>query len=111
MTHVERVAVTNSQVVTHRLDAAVWGLFFLWVGLALVTDIGWGVGLIGVGGITLAGQLARKYFSLPVEGFWVAVGLTFALGGVWEMMGLQFGLVPVLLIVAGLALLFAAVRG
>jgi hypothetical protein len=110
MTHVERVPVRNTLVVAHKLDAAVWGLFFLWVGVALIANIGWGVGLLGVGVITLGGQLARKYVGLGVEGFWVVAGALLALGGVWELLGLQFSLVPIVLIVAGVALLLSATR-
>jgi hypothetical protein len=110
MTHVEHIPATNTLVVAHKLDAAAWGLFFIWVGVALIAHIGWGLGLLGVGVITLGGQLARKYFSLTVERFWVVVGLLFVLGGVWELLGLQFSLVPILLIVAGVALLLSAMR-
>jgi hypothetical protein len=106
MTHVERVP--DTLVVTHKLDAAAWGLFFVWVGVALLANIGWGLGFLGVGVITLGGQLARKYFNLGVEGFWVVVGLLFVLGGVWEFLGIQFSLVPLVLIVAGVALLLSA---
>jgi hypothetical protein len=109
MTHVEHIPGANTLVVAHKLDAAAWGLFFVWVGVALIANIGWGPGLVGVGVITLGGQLARKYFSLAVERFWVVVGLLFILGGVWELLGLQFSLVPILLIVAGLALLLSAI--
>ncbi len=110
MTHVEHMPATSPVVIAHKLDAAAWGLFFVWVGIALIADIGWGPGLVGVGIITLVGQLARKYFGLTVERFWVVVGLLLVLGGVWELLGLQFSLVPVLLIVAGVALLVSAVR-
>jgi hypothetical protein len=110
MTHVEHIPGANTLVVAHKLDAAAWGLFFVWVGVALIANIGWGPGLVGVGVITLGGQLARKYLSLTVERFWVAVGLLFVLGGVWELLGLRFSLVPILLIVAGVALLLSAVR-
>ena len=110
MTHVEHIPAPNTLVVAHKLDAAAWGLFFVWVGVALIAHIGWGLGLLGVGVITLGGQLARKYFSLTVERFWVVVGLLFVLGGVWELLGLQFSLVPILLIVAGVALLLSTMR-
>ena len=110
MTHVQPVPATNTMVVIRKLDAAVWGLFFLWVGVALLADVAWGLGLLGVGVITLGGQLGRKYFGLDVESFWVVVGLLFVLGGVWELFGVQFSLVPIVLIVAGVALLLSAVR-
>ena len=110
MTHVEHLPASNAQVVAHRLDAAGWGLFFVWVGIALMADIGWGIGLLGVGVITLGGQIARRSFGLALEGFWVVVGLLFLLGGIWELLGVPFGLVPLLLMVAGVALLFSAMR-
>jgi len=110
MTHVEHLPASSVHVVAHRLDAAAWGLFFVWVGIALIADIGWGVGLLGVGIITLAAQFARKRFGLAREGFWLVVGLLFVLGGVWELLGVQFSLVPLVLIAAGVALLVSAFR-
>jgi hypothetical protein len=110
MTHVEHVPAANTLVVARKLDAVAWGLFFIWVGVALIADIGWGLGLLGVGAITLGGQLARKYFGLAIERFWVGVGLFFVLGGLWELLGVEVGLVPIMLIVAGVALLLSAMR-
>ncbi|HEY7502907.1 MAG TPA: hypothetical protein VH700_02320 [Gemmatimonadales bacterium] len=110
MTHVEHVPAANTLVVAHKLDAVSWGLFFVWVGVALMTGMGWGVGLLGVGVITLVGQAARMFFALAVEPFWIIVGLFLLLGGVWELLGLQFSLVPIMLIVAGMALLLSAMR-
>jgi hypothetical protein len=110
MTHVEHVPAANTLVVAHKLDAVAWGLFFVWVGVALMTGMGWGVGLLGVGFITLVGQAARMFFGLDLEPFWIIVGLFLLLGGVWELLGLQFSLVPIMLIVAGMALLLSAMR-
>jgi len=42
MTHVEQVAPANMPVVAHKLDVFGWGLFFLWVGVALLADRGKG---------------------------------------------------------------------
>ena len=93
-----------------RLDAAGWGLFFIWVGVSLLLDLSWGVGLIGVTAIILLGQLARNYYGLKLERFWVAVGVLFLIGGIWELFQVQVGLVPILLIVAGGALLLSVIR-
>ena len=93
-----------------RLEAAGWGLFFIWVGVSLLLDVGWGVGLIGVAAIILLGQLARYFYDLEVEKFWVVVGVLFLLGGIWELFQVQVGLVPILLIVAGGALLLSLFR-
>jgi hypothetical protein len=88
-----------------------WGLFFIWIGIALFAHAGWGTSLVGVGIITLGAQVARKYFGLKLEGFWVAVGFFFVLGGVWKLLNVQLGLVPILCIVAGVALLVSVFVG
>ena len=93
-----------------RLDAAGWGLFFIWVGVSLLMDLGSGVGLVGVAAIILLGQAARRRFGLRLEKFWVVVGVLFLLGGIWELYQVQVGLVPILLIVAGGALLLSLFR-
>ncbi len=113
MTYVENPPAAhkaNTTVLDRRLDAAAWGLFFLWTGVALLAGLSWGVALLGVGIITLGAQWARKYFGLTLETFWVVVGLLFLAGGAWELLSLRVGLVPIVLIVAGVALLVSAAR-
>jgi hypothetical protein len=107
----------SKRVLARKLDAAGWGLFFVWVGLAFLASVGWGVGLLGVGIITLGGQLARKYVGLPLEGFSLVIGAMFLFGGLWELVGLHVGraplptaLVPILFIIAGALLLLSAFR-
>jgi len=39
--------VTDRGIVAEKLDAVGWGLFFVWIGLALLFDFGWGATLIG----------------------------------------------------------------
>jgi hypothetical protein len=107
----EDQTVARRRTLAKKLDAAAWGLFFIWIGVALLVNIGWGVGLLGVGLITLGAQAARKYLVIEVEGFWVAVGLLFVLGGIWELLSVRVGLVPVLLIVVGIVLLASALTG
>jgi len=94
-----------------KLDALGWGLFLIWIGVAFLADFGVGIGLLGVGIITLGVQVARKSLNLKAEGFWVVVGILFVLGGLWELVDIKFGLVPFLLILAGLAMLVSAIRG
>ena len=110
MTHIEHVPGGSSPIIGKKLDAAAWGLFFVWVGVALIANLGWGLGLLGIGIITLGVQLARKYFGLAAEGFWVVVGLLFVVGGAWDILAVQVSLVPIVLIVAGAALLLSALR-
>lgn len=91
---------------TSKFEAAGWALFFIWVGIAWLADIGLGVGLLGVAAITLGMQAIRKMFGVNVEGFWVLVGLGFAVGGLWEWLDVQLPLAPIVLIAVGVALLF-----
>lgn len=108
---VEEVETTERRRVASKLDAVGWGLFFIWIGIAFLADLGVAVGLLGVGVITLAAQAARKYLNLKLEGFWVVVGLLLLVGGILGLLEAKVDLVPIILIVAGLALLAYAFRG
>jgi len=107
----------NGQTMTKRgplnkkLEAAAWGLFFIWTGTAFLADVDWGAGLLGVGMITLGAQVARRYFSLKLEGFWVVVGFLFTVGGIWKLFQVQVGFMPILCIIAGFALLVSIFVG
>ena len=105
----ETRTITRAEL-DRRLDATGWGLFFVWVGIALLLDLGWGIGLLGVGIITLGEQAVRRYFGLKLDGFWVGVGILFLAGAFWELMEIQFSMVPFLLIVVGAAVLASAFR-
>jgi hypothetical protein len=101
--------VANDGGVERKLEAAGWGLFFVWVGAAIMTNVGWGTGLIGVGVIILLGQVARKRFGVRVGRLPIVVGSFFVLGGTGDLFTIQFSPVPVLCIIAGLAMLVSAV--
>ena len=108
---VEQKRTPGRQHMARKLDAIGWGLFFIWVGVAFLADLGWGVGLVGVGVLGLGEQVARRHFNLNMEGFWVVVSFLFIVGGLWTLLDAQVALVPLLLIVAGLAVLFSAFWG
>ena len=110
MTHADRIAIAATSTTARRLDAAGWGLFFIWVGVVLIAHLGWGAGLLGVGAVTLAVQVARAFLKLGAQPFWIVVGVLLIAGGLAEFLALQFDLMPALLIVAGLALVVSAVR-
>lgn len=103
--------VADKQVAVQKLNAIGWGLFFIWIGIALLANLSWGVGLLGVGILILGGQMARRYMTLRFEAFWVLVGALFVVGGVWEMLSVRVGLIPILCIGAGVALLVSALIG
>jgi hypothetical protein len=107
----EEIRTNERSELTHKLQVVGWGLFFIWVGIAVLTKIEVGIGLLGVGIITLGMQAVRKYFNLKLEGFWVIVGLLFVIGGIWALFEPKVPLLPIVLIVAGLALIFSIFRG
>lgn len=102
-----RVGHTNA----HKLDVLAWSFFFIWIGVALLSKLGWGIGLLGVGVIILGKQVTRKYMALTFETFGLVCGVLFVLGGVWELLSVRISLVPVVCIAAGLALLLSALFG
>jgi len=106
-THVVRTVV-DRQIALEKLDGIAWGLFFLWIGIAFLANLGWGVGLLGIGAIILGGQLARKSIGFGFEMFWVLVGVLFLLGGIWDLLSVRVSLTPIVCIVAGVLLLSSA---
>jgi hypothetical protein len=50
-----------------RIDALGWGAFFVWTGIAVLADVGWGIGMIGMGLIIIGSMAAREYFSGPED--------------------------------------------
>jgi hypothetical protein len=59
----QELKTAGRKKLNRKIDAAGWGVFFIWIGVAILADAGWGVGLIGVGVIILGGMAAREYFS------------------------------------------------
>ncbi len=100
--------VPDRRELRRKLEAAGWGVFFVWIGVAVFLDIGWGPGLIGVGLIMLLGQAGRKYFGIETETFSIVCGSCLILGGLWMLSAIQLHLTPVVCVVAGLALLVSA---
>lgn len=96
---------------SQKLDQAGWALFLIWVGVAILAGVGWGWGLLGVGLITVGEQAVRWYVNLKLEVFWIVCGLMFLVGGFWELFNVPYPLVPILLVLGGLAVLWGAVTG
>lgn len=88
-----------------KLDAVGWGLFLIWIGIVLVITASPSVALLGIGVIILGVQVARVFLKLNLEGFWFVVGVIFLVGGIMQQLDTTLRLVPILLIVAGLAVL------
>ncbi len=107
----------SKRLLARKLDAAGWGLFFIWMGVAVLAAVGWGVGLLGVGILTLGAQLARQHFGLRIDRFWLVVGALLFFGAAWELLAVGLhnaampgAWVPVSSIAAGVLLLFSALH-
>ena len=95
----------------NRIDAIAWALFFIWVGISILTDLGWGWFLVGLGIIVLGAQAAQSREGAPIDGFWIVSGAVFLAGGLWQLLGLTWPLAPLLLILLGAAMLWKALLG
>jgi hypothetical protein len=107
---VEEPKKTETQKFADKLSTVGWSLFLIWVGIALLMKLNATIVLLGIGVITLLVQGARKCFNLKLEGFWVVIGLLFVIGSLWEIYKPNLPLVPIVLIVLGVALLVSVIR-
>jgi len=103
----------NRRILPKKVDTAGWGIFFIWIGIAWLAKVDWGVGLFGVGIIMLGGQAVRRYSGLPVEAPGLVVGIFLVVGGAWKLLQLNEatipgGLAPILCVAVGVVLLVFA---
>jgi hypothetical protein len=85
-------------------------IFIIWIGIAMLVPISWGWFLVGLGILILAAQLARSQMNITIDGFWVAWGVVFLLGGLWTVLNFaSWPLAPIVLILLGMALLGKAI--
>ncbi len=90
---------------TQHLDHSAWSVFFIWVGFAMLVELPWGWFLLGIAVQILAVQFARSQMGKSLEAPWVACGVAFLLGALWQLLDLAWPLLPVLLILLGIILL------
>ena len=92
-----------------RLDAIGWGLFLLMLGGLWLVPEEWGVPegtwLIGAGVIVLGLTLVRYLNGLQVSGFWLFLGALALGSGLASVLGLDLPVFPILLVIAGAAIL------
>ena len=113
---VDRLARAQTPV-ARKLNSVGWGAFLIWVGAALLADVGWPVFFLGTGLIMLIGQAARRHFGLKLDLFALALGIGFAVAGGLRALDVQLGqivtpawLVPAAFIAAGVAIVLSAWR-
>lgn len=103
--------VASNNGLVELLDKTGWGVALIWIGAAILLDIGWSVGLFGLGVIIFAGQLLRRYFALNLDWFALAMGFCLLLAGAGPALGDRLGegaLLPILSIALGAVFLFSA---
>ena len=59
----QEIKTTRRSKLHRKLDAIGCALFFIWMGIAILANVGWGIGLIGIGLIILGGLAAKEYMS------------------------------------------------
>lgn len=106
-------STAEDQVESHMaktLETAGWGLLLVWLGVTTLFSLGWPAFLIGLGVIVLALQGVRSKWELGVETFWLILGIVFVAAGIAESLGGGIPLVPVALILFGLAALYGVYK-
>ena len=100
----------NRATTEKQLEVGTWGVFFLWMGSALLASLPSGAWVLGVGVILLGAQLVRRLNTLRVEGFWVVAGLLFVVGGASQLahLAINVAFIPLLCILAGAGLVAKA---
>lgn len=109
-----RRTIASDHGLDRKLDKIGWGSALIWVGAAIILNIGWETGLLGLGAITLLGQMLRRYLAIRVDWFAVALGIFFCLIGLKLLFHLRLGevgLFPILTIALGSAFLISALFG
>lgn len=102
-------AATSGRV--KQLDSVATAVFFIWIGIAVLVQIGWPWSLFGVGLIMLGHQAALWRLGEKMDTFRLICGAVFLLGAVWGLLGMTWPLAPVLLILIGVGSLWNAVFG
>lgn len=91
---------------TKTVEAAGWAFLLIWLGITTLLSLGWPVFLIGLGALVLALQGLRAKWGLATENFWMILGVVFVVSGIAEIFGTGLPLVPIALILFGLAALY-----
>jgi hypothetical protein len=97
---------SENRALARRLNVTARGLFFIWLGVAVLAQLGWGWTLLGIGVIVLGEQAARWRLDLKLSTAWTIGGAIFLVGGLWQLIHIQFPLAPLLLILLGATIIW-----
>lgn len=96
----------HRSLVGARIDAVLWGLFLIWIGIIFLwREMPEGVGSLGIGGIVLLGALARRLMGVTVSLYWLVIGCVFILAGIGGLLRIDLPFLSIALIVCGILLL------
>jgi hypothetical protein len=84
----------SDQASIAKIEATGWGLFFLWVGVAIIAGVGWGIALLGTGFISLGVQFARRLSALPVDRWGAGFGVCLSVAGLTQWLDVPLGKTP-----------------
>ena len=59
----QEIKNTRRSKLHRKFDAVGCALFFIWIGIAILANVGWGIGLIGFGVIIIGLLLVKEYMS------------------------------------------------
>jgi|GEM_PF-2199159 len=59
----QEIKTTRRSKLHRKLDAVGCALFFIWIGIAILANVGWGIGLIGFGVIIIGLLLVKESMS------------------------------------------------
>jgi len=102
--------VAPKQSLAHTIDSIGWAVFFIWTGVALLVGVDFTWFLIGTAVIILGVEAMLRLKGEKIDVFVSAVGLVLLGGAIADTFGSPWYLIPVLLIVIGLAMLATTVR-
>ncbi|UCF88716.1 MAG: hypothetical protein JSV70_00195 [bacterium] len=106
----EELKDKEAKGISGKLDAVSWSLFFIWMGVVMITRAETAVAFFGIGVLILGAQAARSYFLLKIEKFWIIVGILFIAGSLWDILDLNAPFGAVVLILIGAAILVSTFR-
>jgi hypothetical protein len=103
----EEIEATQKGDLAHKLSGVGWALFFIWIGLSFLLNFGAAISLLGIGVIILGIQSIRKFMNLDYEKFWLVIGSLFLLGGLGRVLEVKIPIIPIVLILAGIIMLYS----
>jgi hypothetical protein len=103
------------KALNQRLDGVGWGLFLIMIGGLWLAPEEWGIPdgawLVGAGLIILGLSAIRYLNGLKVIGFWLFLGALALGSGLAAVYGLDLPVFPILLVIAGAAILLKLLLG